>query len=259
MREIVRSLWGRKRRTDSGLLNALPVRRISGGNQGCSPRPRPALRALLIAISGTLHVGSTPTPRAVDAVDAFRQLQDSGVPYRLCSNTSKESMSDVSARLRRLNFEPKKPPREVWTSIGAVGRASQDMGIRSVARVDYPHLNTAFRILAREHPTLSASQHVLIAAHAGRFLESDHPAFFEAVIRNVDANVFFADDEAAHSSSTGRVADLGELGLWCVLVRTGKYRPGDEICISPPPDEVLDAFIASVNSFLSNTAVQVPR
>ncbi|KAJ6557665.1 HAD-like domain-containing protein [Mycena capillaripes] len=308
-------------------------------------RPRPALRALLVDISGTLHVGSTPTPRAVDA---FRRLQDSGVAYRLCSNTSKESTSDVSARLRELGFEVKftshatseseKPPREVWTSIGAVGRVIQDMGIRRPylllsdsarselqlesdspdedddktpfdavvvglcpARLDYAHLNTAFRILAREHPTLSARQPVLIAAHAGRFLESsggglalgpgpfiaalEHAvagvkthivgkpsrAFFEAVIGDVDTNGFVADDEAVRSSTTGRVAiigddveaDLGdgarELGLWRVLVRTGKYRPGDEIGISPPPDEVVDSFAAFVDSFLSTTAVHVPR
>ncbi|KAJ6458932.1 HAD-like domain-containing protein [Mycena vitilis] len=287
-------------------------------------RPRPALRALLIDLSGTLHVGSTPTQ---GAVDAFRRLQDSGMPHRLCSNTSKESTYDVSARLHGLGFnlkagkdsDPRKTPHEVWTSVAAVGRAMQDMDIHRPylllsdsarselqpdasspdedlnkipfdavvvglcpARLDYAHLNTAFRILAREHPARSARQPVLIAAHTSRFLESsrgglalgpgpfvaalEHAApgvkahvvgkpsraFFEAAISDVDAD--------ATSPANGRVAiigddveaDLGggacELGLWRVLVRTGKYRPGDESRTSPPPDEVVDSFAAFVDS-----------
>ncbi|KAJ7935950.1 HAD-like domain-containing protein [Mycena leptocephala] len=299
--------------------------------------PRPALRALLIDISGTLHVGSTPTPRAVDA---FRRLQDSGVPFRLCSNTSKESTRDVSARLRELGFEVQeapqadsestRAPREVWTSIGSVRRVMQDMGIRRPylllsdsartelqpeadsqeqeddktpfdavivglcpARLDYAHLNTAFRVLAREHPARSARPPVLIAAHTVRFLESssgglalgpgpfvaalEHAvagakahvvgkpsrSFFEAVIRDVDAHGCAAGDRAMPPVAGARIAiigddveaDLGdgarELGLWRVLVRTGKYRPGDETRTYPPPDEIVDSFAAFVDSFLS--------
>ncbi|GJE97246.1 hypothetical protein PsYK624_134620 [Phanerochaete sordida] len=49
--------------------------------------------------------------------------------------------------------------------------------------------------------------------------------------------------------------DLGggavELGLWRVLVRTGKYRPGDEHrpCVVPP-NEVHDSIAAVVESLL---------
>jgi ribonucleotide monophosphatase NagD (HAD superfamily) len=103
---------------------------------------RPALRAFLIDISGTLHVGSTPT---AGSVEAFRRLQNSGVPFRLCSNTSKEATCDISARLRGLGFElesrenaeSSEGPREVWTSIGAVGRVMQDAGIGRWAREIY--------------------------------------------------------------------------------------------------------------------------
>ncbi|KAJ6459064.1 HAD-like domain-containing protein [Mycena sanguinolenta] len=304
------------------------------------PASRPALRALLIDISGTLHVGSTSTP---NALEAFRRLQDSGVPFRLCSNTSKESTRDVSARLRNLGFELREPPqtvegpREVWTSIGAVRRVMQDMDIHRPylllsdsartelqlpptknekanedqtpfdaviiglcpARLDYAHLYTAFRILAREHPARSPRQPVLIAAHAGRVLEAptgglalgpgpfvkalEHAvqgvkahivgkpsrAFFEAVIADMDAYGRVAASENLDVSAPlkSRVAiigddveaDLGggavELGLWRVLVRTGKYRPGDETHTLSPPDEVVDSFAAFVNSFLSGPNV----
>ncbi|KAJ7080452.1 HAD-like domain-containing protein [Mycena epipterygia] len=298
---------------------------------------RPTLRALLIDISGTLHVGSTATPQAVAA---FRRLQDSGVPYRLCSNTSKESTHDVSARLRGLGFDVRDPlptvakvsgaAREVWTSIGALRRVMDDMGLRRPylllsdsarqelqynssededntpydavvvglcpARLDYAHLNTAFRVLAREHPSRSERQPVLIAAHAGRFLEASSGglalgpgpfvaaleyavagvkaqvvgkpsrAFFDAVIGDIDAYGCVAGGGASRSdvARESRIAiigddveaDLGggalELGLWRVLVRTGKYRLGDETRTAVPPDEVVDSFAAFVDSFLSD-------
>ncbi|KAJ7103711.1 HAD-like domain-containing protein [Mycena crocata] len=300
---------------------------------------RPALRGLLIDISGTLLVGSTPTPRAIDA---FRRLQAAGVPYRLCSNTSKESTFDMSQRLHRLGFDvcegssgQGNGSREVWTSIGAAHRVMADMGIRrpylllsdsargelqsSVLqesslgedhipfdavvvglcpeRLDYAHLNTAFRILAREHPAPAARQPVLIALHTGRFLEAtsgglalgpgpfvaalEHAlagieagpnvkshvvgkpsrTFFEAVIGDIDT--YGCVSGRPHSTpGDGRIAiigddveaDLGggavELGLWRVLVRTGKYRAGDERRGTVPPDEVVDSFAAFVESLL---------
>ncbi|KAJ3507107.1 hypothetical protein NLJ89_g6491 [Agrocybe chaxingu] len=53
-------------------------------------------------------------------------------------------------------------------------------------------------------------------------------------------------------------ADLGggavELGLWRVLVKTGKYRPGDENRAGiVPPDEVCDSFAAFVTSLLKQS------
>ncbi|KAJ7277415.1 HAD-like domain-containing protein [Mycena rebaudengoi] len=293
---------------------------------------RPRLRGLLIDISGTLHVGSTPTP---DALDAFQRLQKAGIPYRLCSNTSKESTRAVVSRLKALGFlvrdvppvgAPGDYPREIWTSIGAVKGVLENMALRrpylllsdsaredlllepqhehdehtpfdSVvvglcpARLDYAHLNTAFRILAREHPASTLQAPVLIAAHTSRFLESASglalgPGPFVTALENaagVTAHVvgkpsraFFEASDTSESRSltmaeTGRIAiigddvaaDLGggaqELGLWRVLVRTGKYRPGDESQSHSrasdnniPPDEVVDSFAAFVRSVLDS-------
>ncbi|KAJ3570407.1 hypothetical protein NP233_g4423 [Leucocoprinus birnbaumii] len=119
---------------------------------------RPLIRALLIDVSGNLHVGSKPTP---DAVDAFRRLKASGIPFRLCSNTSKESTQSLVSRLNKLGFgivhsqdleessisgsvvgsasnsrdyggniQRAKPRQEVWTSIGAVSRYIRNQGLK---------------------------------------------------------------------------------------------------------------------------------
>ncbi|KAF9445504.1 HAD-like protein [Macrolepiota fuliginosa MF-IS2] len=118
------------------------------------PRTRPLIRAVLIDVSGNLHVGTSPTPQAAEA---FHRLRRSGIPFRLCSNTSKESSASLIHRLRKLGFnvEPSsnlsrsessldyspdtnnrhdsqyqnQKRREVWTSIGAVAQYIQNQGL----------------------------------------------------------------------------------------------------------------------------------
>lgn len=108
---------------------------------------RPTLRGLLIDLSGNLHVGSNPTP---NAVEALQRLQKAGIPFRLCSNTSKESTGAVIQRLNQMGFDipavtsvskqcdhgqsPNSPGhsegcRLVWTSIGAVARLLQSLNV----------------------------------------------------------------------------------------------------------------------------------
>lgn len=46
------------------------------------------LRALLVDLSGTLHIGSQPTRSAAEAIE---RLREAGILLRFVSNTSKES------------------------------------------------------------------------------------------------------------------------------------------------------------------------
>lgn len=89
----------------------------------------PSIRGLLIDLSGTLHIGSTAIP---GAVQALQRLRASGIPFRFCSNTSKESTSSLCRKLRQIGFDiPQEVEREeVWTSIGAVRQLLQDRGLK---------------------------------------------------------------------------------------------------------------------------------
>jgi hypothetical protein len=112
----------------------------------CATRPRPRIRALLIDLSGTLHVGSTPTPGAVKALSRLRQHgnatgapnQDYGtsIPFRFCSNTSKEGRTELEQRMRSMGFELADTKdvdagqgREMWTSLGGVSSLLQRRGL----------------------------------------------------------------------------------------------------------------------------------
>lgn len=90
---------------------------------------RPHLRALLVDLSGTLHVGDEPTPGAVHALG---RLRAANVPFRLCSNTSKESTESIRKRLEAMGFsgEGRIRSEELWTSIGVIGGVLEGRGIQ---------------------------------------------------------------------------------------------------------------------------------
>ncbi|KAI6106173.1 HAD-like domain-containing protein [Pisolithus croceorrhizus] len=147
----------------------------------------PVLSALLIDISGTLLVGTAPT---TGAARALARLRAARVPFRFCSNTSKESTQEICRRLAEASIHVL--PGEVWTSVGALKGVLKDAGVRrpytllspsaraeclgidpgttndhsqdnsidpydavvvglAPSVLDYEHLNTAFRILVGEH------------------------------------------------------------------------------------------------------------
>ncbi|KAF8622430.1 hypothetical protein AX15_007014 [Amanita polypyramis BW_CC] len=91
---------------------------------------RPSIRALLIDVSGTLQIGPNPIP---GAVQALKRLRSAGIPFKLCSNTSKESTQSLVARLNAQGFgirvdEQSQSSKELWTSIGAVKRTLKHLG-----------------------------------------------------------------------------------------------------------------------------------
>ena len=90
-----------------------------------SVKPRPTIRAVLIDLSGTVHVATQPTPGSPDAI---QRLRDSSMPFRFCSNTSKESTAELCDKLARMGIETR--DNEVWTSIGAVNSLLREKGAR---------------------------------------------------------------------------------------------------------------------------------
>ena len=111
---------------------------------------RPLIAALLIDISGNLHVGSTPTP---NAVNAFHRLRKSHVPFILCKNSSKESTAALVKRLEvvaGMDSHGASPSRRlVWTSIGAVAQTiHHELGSEEVRNsllaMHYPRWLTTF-------------------------------------------------------------------------------------------------------------------
>ncbi|KAF8268957.1 HAD-like domain-containing protein [Lactarius quietus] len=264
-----------------------------------SVAPRPTIRALLIDLSGTVHVANQPTPGSPDAI---QRLRDSSIPFRFCSNASKESTAALCDKLAKMGIETHDD--EVWTSIGAVNSLLQAKKVQrplilasesaatecrgdikddpalpydsvvvafAPTRFDYVTLNSAFRVLMNEHDTQCGrpqSDCPFIVTHRSRYVGDSDGAlslgpgpfvaalenasgrtaeivgkperkFFELVLNSLESDVQGREGVVAVVGDDIQ-SDLGggavELGFWRVLVRSGKYRDGDETkeALEPP-------------------------
>ncbi|ODO04672.1 TIGR01458 family HAD hydrolase [Cryptococcus amylolentus CBS 6273] len=160
------------------------------------------LKALLIDLNGTLHIGSDPTPSAVQALTRLRQAR---IPFIFCSNSTKESSSSLLGKLKGMGFEARK--EELLTSLGACKMLVEERGYKrplllmspsaqeefasfsdsapydSVIlglhpeSLSYEPLNRAFRVLKGEPLSTQDSEDrpkaepALIAPHAAMYMQ----------------------------------------------------------------------------------------
>ncbi|KAJ1916136.1 Haloacid dehalogenase-like hydrolase domain-containing protein 2 [Tieghemiomyces parasiticus] len=267
--------------------------RLSGG-----------LRALLIDLSGTLHIDNQVTPRAPAAV---AKLRERGVKILFCTNTTKEGSSELHQRLTRLGFTVH--PDELFTSLDAarqlversgwnpllflaesarrgfpgVGESQTADGTAipkdavviglSPADFHYDKLNEAFRLLNQGAPLVAIHKARYfarpdgLALGPGGFVEAleyaagvkatvvgkpERPFFQQALDRlemqDCPCQVAMIGDDVEQDLGTGAI----ELGLQRILVRTGKYRPGDEDRAAVPLTAVCDNFAQAVDTILTN-------
>ncbi|XP_049798008.1 haloacid dehalogenase-like hydrolase domain-containing protein 2 isoform X1 [Schistocerca nitens] len=161
---------------------------------------------------------------------------------------------------------------EDFAGLGAPGEDEADSVLVGLApdKFNYEELNTAFRVLNKGGP--------LIAIHQGRYYKrSDGLAlgpgpfvkgleyatnvkpevvgkptelFFRTALGGVPA------DEAVMIGDDVRddIDGAQQVGIRGYLVQTGKYRPGDETTINPPPHSVVPSFAEAVEKILAEAA-----
>lgn len=225
--------------------------------------------AVLLDLSGTLHVGSIALPGAVDAV---LRLQKAGIAVRAVSNTSRRPRSALVSLLAGMGFAFR--AEEIFTAPLAARRLIEARGYRpwllvhddllpefaglethppdAVLLADagdgfsYAAMNAAFRLLQdgaafvatgtnrcfRDGDALSLDAGPFVRAlefASGRPAElagKPAPAFFHAALADIGcdpANAVMIGDDAEND-----VAGAIAAGLHGVLVKTGKFQPGDE-------------------------------
>ena len=136
-------------------------------------------------------------------------------------------------------------------------------------RFDYVHLNRAFRVLMEGGPLLAMGNNHYFQDHDGLSLDIgpfvaalEYATGRSAVILGKPSADFFGvavaslGCDAANAIMVGddALADIdGALaaGLQGILVRTGKYRTGDEDRIVHPGARVVDDFVAAAEHILS--------
>lgn len=137
-------------------------------------------------------------------------------------------------------------------------------------RFSYPVLNRAFRALESGAALLALANNRAfrdgdggLSLDAGPFVQAlAYAARLEPVVLGKPATEFFAAALAAICCAANEAVMIGDdvesdvggamaAGLRGVLVRTGKYQPGAETRIDPPPSAVCDDLPAAVELLLA--------
>ncbi|KAK9891387.1 hypothetical protein WA026_014628 [Henosepilachna vigintioctopunctata] len=255
------------------------------------------LRAVLIDLSGTLHVEDQAIPGALKALE---KLSRTNLLVKFVTNTTKESRNILHNRLTNIGFQIKKD--EIFSSLAAA-RAFLDkrkwksllllspealedfegLGCEKDSNPDsvviglapdqfhYHRLNDAFRCLQNGAK--------LIAIHAGKYYKREDglalgpgcfvkgleysaqcraeiigkpsKEFFLTALGDIPANqaIMIGDDVSDD------VQGAQNAGIRGFLVQTGKYRPGDEMKISPPPSKVFPSIVEAVDFILEEISI----
>jgi HAD superfamily hydrolase (TIGR01458 family) len=140
----------------------------------------------LMDLSGTVHIGDTPTPSAIEALEKLRR---SKLKVKFVTNTTKESVRSLLARLKRIGFDVSSG--DIYSSLSAAKQLIHKQHLRphlmlhpdampdfddvnttnpnavlvglAPVSFNYNSMNEAFRLLMAR-PEVS-----LIAIHKGRF------------------------------------------------------------------------------------------
>lgn len=251
------------------------------------------IAAVLIDLSGTIHIEDAVIP---GAIDALKRLRETNVKIKFVTNTTKESKRVLHERLKRIGFGI--DIEEIFTSLTAARQLIDQRNLRPYMLVtdaakedfsgvscenenavlvglapeyfNYEHMTKAFRLLLDGAP--------LIAIHKGRYYKrSDglalgpgafvsgleyssgckaevvgkpEPAFFHSALQDLGCSpsqaVMIGDD------ARDDVCGAMNAGLAGILVKTGKYRPGDEGQTDPAPSHVAQDFPEAVDFLITN-------
>lgn len=248
-------------------------------------------RCVFIDLSGTLHVGRTPLPGAIEAV---ARLRGEGYRVRFVSNTSSKSLRYLQQVLSEIGFDI--ALEELFTAPLVVKRHLHKHNLRPYLLV-HPDLEEEFADLSQEDPNAvvvgCAMQHFtydnlnqafrflkggaqLIATgrcacfegrnglqlDAGPFVAAlEYAAGTEALVLGKPSPDFFAAAREEFSCPLDRVTMIGDdarsdveaalaAGMRAILVKTGKYRPGDEDLIGQPHGMVATNMSEAVEQIL---------
>ncbi|KAJ8286791.1 hypothetical protein GJAV_G00043320 [Gymnothorax javanicus] len=237
---------------------------------------RQALKAVLIDLSGTLHIEDTVVSGAPEALSRLRETQ---LAVKFVTNTTKESKRSLLDRLHRLHFSIQE--QEIFTSLTAARSLVEQRSLRPLLLLEdsaledftgietsepnavvvglapdhfnYQMMNKAFRLILDGAP--------LIAVHKARYYKrkdglalgpgpfvtgleyatdthasvvgKPEKTFFLEALRDLNCKpeeAIMIGDDARDDVGGAQIA-----GLRGILVKTGKYRAGDENKISPLP------------------------
>ncbi|XP_060092179.1 haloacid dehalogenase-like hydrolase domain-containing protein 2 [Heteronotia binoei] len=252
---------------------------------------RRALKAVLVDLSGTLHVEDSAV---LGAQEALKRLRSAPVTIRFVTNTTKECKKDLLERLKKLDFDI--PEDEIFTSLTAARNLLEEKRVRPLLLVEESALrdfrgldtsdpNAVVIGLAPEHFNYQTMNKVfrlildgapLIAVHKARYYKRkdglalgpgpfvtglEYATDTRATVVGKPERTFFLEALRGTGCAPEETIMIGDdcrddvggaqnAGMLGILVKTGKYRQGDEGKVNPPPYLTCESFPQAVDHIL---------
>ncbi|KAM4709052.1 haloacid dehalogenase-like hydrolase domain-containing protein 2 isoform 1-T2 [Discoglossus pictus] len=254
---------------------------------------RRIIKAVLVDLSGTLHIEDTAVP---GAQEALKRLRKAPVVVRFVTNTTKECKKTLLERLKKLDFDIQE--HEIFTSLTAARNLLEQKNVRPMLLVDdsalhdfegiatdspnavviglapehfnYQTMNKAFRLALDGAP--------IIAIHKARYYKKkdglslgpgpfvtalEYATDTRATVVGKPEKTFFLEalrSTGCHPEESVMIGDdcrddvggAQNTGMLGILVKTGKYRAGDEAKIDPAPYLICDSFPQAVDHILKD-------
>ncbi|CAG5867269.1 unnamed protein product [Menidia menidia] len=230
---------------------------------------RRALKAVLIDLSGTLHIEDTAVPGAQDALNRLRQAS-------VAVKFEEEIFTSLSAARSLLERKQHRPlllvedsALEDFTGIDTSEPNAVVVGL-APDHFNYQTLNRAFRMILNGAP--------LIAIHKARYYKRkdglalgpgpfvtglEYATDCKATVVGKPEKTFFTQALSDLGCSPSEAVMIGDdarddvggaqnAGMLGILVKTGKYRDGDETKIDPQPHLTCNSFPDAVEHILQN-------
>ncbi|EFP11247.1 hypothetical protein GCK72_017890 [Caenorhabditis remanei] len=249
------------------------------------------ISAVLIDLSGTLHIEELAIPGAQAALELLRQH----VQVKFVTNTTKESQNLLHQRLKSCGFQIEK--HEIFTSLSA----ARDLILKNQYRPyfilddkameDFEGISTedpnavviglapekfndgimteAFRLIKEKNASL-------IAIHKGRYYQKKdglhlgpgayvagleyatgveakvvgkpEKLFFESALKTLGENIDFSNAVMIGDDVNDDALGAIKVGMRAILVKTGKFRSGDELKVK----NVANSFVDAVDMIIEN-------
>jgi len=156
-----------------------------------------SMTALMIDLSGTIHIENQAVEGAVEAVD---RLKARGIPHLFVTNTTKESQSSLHQRLKNMNFLIEKD--EIFSSLSAAKRLIQQKNLRPMLFLEKDALSD-FTEIPQEDPNA-----VVIGLAPNMFDYETLSKGFELLLSKPDSELI-AIHKARYFKKSGGVMALG--------------------------------------------------
>lgn len=250
------------------------------------------ISALLLDLSGVLYVGQQTLPGAVQAI---QRLQESEMPMRFITNTTRSTRQAIYQKLKAMGFNI--PEQQIFTAPMALKGYLEQQHLRpyllihpglqpefaeytqdqpnavvlgdAAAYFTYERLNEAFRYLEAGAEFLAMGDNRYfredngLSLDIGPFVHAlEYASGKQAMIFGKPSQAFFSSAITRFECPPGEVVMVGDdaiadvegamsAGLQGILVKTGKYKIGDENRIKLPGALLMEDICEVANQILS--------